>query len=372
MAGKIQTEIANYLALVHDLASGADTWTSRPAWLEFAPNNLCNLRCVMCEQSDGVPLIAMKRDEAERVLKQVLPSITLWTPTALSEPLLNDIKFVMEQARKHEAWLSIYTNATVLTRERFELIADRLYQLHISFDSHKKEVYEALRVRAEYETTVANIRSVLPLAAARAIPVAFIVTTMADNVADAADYVDFMADLGAAEFGASIRLQPLLDVSSQCKGRDITDRYPPEQIHGFLDKACERARARGVTLNVCLPPPFERAIPGNMPQPRMVMPDMLGEVIETVRNRYPQYCSMAAYYLKVHPNGNVHPCCRAPEELTMGNVKEQSIEEIWNGPKYREFRRRMFAGDYHAVCRGCNVLTGNPKFRMPEPTPAPA
>ena len=41
---------------------------------------------------------------------------------------------------------------------------------------------------------------------------------------------------------------------------------------------------------------------------------------------------------------------------------EQSLDEIWNGEKYREFRRRMHARDYPEVCRGCDVLTANPHF----------
>jgi hypothetical protein len=46
----------------------------------------------------------------------------------------------------------------------------------------------------------------------------------------------------------------------------------------------------------------------------------------------------------------------------MGNVNEQSLTEIWNGEKYRTFRRRMLDKDYPAVCRGCDVLTANPHF----------
>jgi radical SAM protein with 4Fe4S-binding SPASM domain len=47
----------------------------------------------------------------------------------------------------------------------------------------------------------------------------------------------------------------------------------------------------------------------------------------------------------------------------MGNVKQESIEQIWNGPKYQEFRRRMFAGDYPESCRNCDVLVANPHWK---------
>jgi radical SAM protein with 4Fe4S-binding SPASM domain len=363
MSGKIETEFENYLATIHDLASRSEVWSSRPSWLEFVPNNLCNLRCVMCPQADGMPVIAMRRDEAKKLMDAIGPHTSLWTPTALSEPLVNDIRFIVEQARAHEIWLTMYTNATLLTVERFNLIADRLYKLHISFDSHVPEVFESLRVRANYEETLANVKAVLPLLKQHKIPVSIVAVLMADNAATVPEFVDFLADLGLADVGGELRLQPMLYNTKACVGRNVTDAYSQAQIEGFLDAACARARARNLTFYSCLDDPYRRGVQGAMPPPRLLMPDLLQQLVARVQREYPGFCSMATHYLKVHPDGEVHPCCRAPAELKMGSIKEQPIEEIWNGPKYREFRRRMFAGDYPASCASCDVLIANPHFK---------
>jgi len=82
-----------------------------------------------------------------------------------------------------------------------------------------------------------------------------------------------------------------------------------------------------------------------------------------LRRQHPKFCAMAAYYMKILPNGDVFPCCRGPDELRMGNTNEQSIEQIWNGDAYRAFRRRMHTGDYPQVCSTCSVLVDNPAFR---------
>ena len=363
MTGKIGREFENFLATIQDLASASTEWKSRPSWLEFVPNNVCNLRCIMCGQADGVPVVAMPKTKSTELLDMVGPTITLWTPTALSEPLVNDIRFVVEQARKHEIWLNVYTNAMLLTAERFEAMADRLFQLYISIDSHVKEVFETLRARAKLDTVVANIKAVLPLAKARSVPVSFVAVLMADNLPHVAEFVDFLADLGAAEQGCILRLQPMLYNARSCEGRAVHDQFTPEQIHGFLDRACERARARKLTLISTLDHPYNRIVPGTPPPPRFVMPDLLGQLIERVQREFPTFCSMASHYMKVHPDGNVHPCCRAPDELNMGNVFETPIEQIWNGPKYQEFRRRMFAGDYPEPCSKCDVLIANPHWK---------
>lgn len=362
MPGKLTTEIDNYLAIVHDLAAEAEVWLSRPAWLEFAPNNLCNLRCVMCGQADGVPLVVMKREDAARLLDDILPTTSLWTPSALSEPMLADIKQVITKCREHDVWLNMYSNATVLDGKRFLDIQDRVQKLHISFDSHDKVAFEGLRVRADFDTVVQHVREILPLAAERGVPVGFVAVLMADNLLHLAEFVDFLADLGATEARSDIRVQPMLYNAKGCEGRTVTDRFTTAEIERELDRACERARARKINFYVDFDEPLRRAVTVVPPHVRGIMPDMLIHMTETIRERYPHFCRMASYYTKIEPDGRVFPCCRAPDELEMGNVKETPFEEIWNGERYRTFRRRMFAGDYPNACKTCSFLVDNPAF----------
>ena len=61
----------------------------------------------------------------------------------------------------------------------------------------------------------------------------------------------------------------------------------------------------------------------------------------------------------VTANGNCLPCCIAPftgvpyEDITLGNAFVQTIEEVWNGPRYQEWRQRMQSGEPPAACAGC-------------------
>jgi radical SAM protein with 4Fe4S-binding SPASM domain len=362
MTGKITTEIDNYLAIVHDLASQAETWLSRPAWLEFAPNNVCNLRCVMCGQADGVPLAVMRKADAVKLLDELLPTTSLWTPSALSEPMLADIRLVVDKCREHAVFLNLYSNATLLTAERFRWMADRIQKLYISFDSHDPAVFERTRVGAKFDEVVANVRAILPIATELRIPIGFVCVLMADNAPHLAELVDFFADLGAATAHADLRVQPMLYNAKGCAGRDARERWSPEQLGAFLDRAGERALARGINFYADFDEPLRRAVTPVAPFVRGIMPDMLEHMTETIRERYPHFCRMASFYMKIEPDGTVYPCCRAPHELRMGNVHETPVFEIWNGPKYRELRRRMFAGDYPTACRSCSFLVDNPAF----------
>lgn len=55
--------------------------------------------------------------------------------------------------------------------------------------------------------------------------------------------------------------------------------------------------------------------------------------------------------------GNIKPCCWTP--LEFGNVNQQSIEEIWNGPAYVRMRELMARGEVESICAAdCPVLLG--------------
>ena len=69
---KIDRDIDNFLAVIHDLARGECVWISRPAWIEFSNTNFCNLECVMCSHADGLPLQTMTRADTERILEEEL------------------------------------------------------------------------------------------------------------------------------------------------------------------------------------------------------------------------------------------------------------------------------------------------------------
>lgn len=359
---KVVRELRNYFATVADLASGAETWASRPSWLEFAPNNICNLRCIICAQADGLPVEVMEKEQAVQLLDRVLPHTTLWTPSALSEPMLANIKLVVAKCREHEVYLNMHSNCTLLDGAKFAEMSDRIHRLWISFDSCDKPVLEMIRAEADFDRVVANIREVLAEATARNIPVGFVAVLVKDNVERLGALIDFLADLGAVAAKAELRVQPMLDNAARCAEQNVFAAYSQEEICRHLDAACEQARRRGMTLMVEMGEPYRRHVVAQPSVTRGVTGDVLLVMLDEIRERFPHFCSMATHYAKIEPNGKVFPCCRGPQELEMGNVNEQTLEQIWNGPKYREFRRRMHARDYPEVCRTCDVLVANPHF----------
>lgn len=68
------------------------------------------------------------------------------------------------------------------------------------------------------------------------------------------------------------------------------------------------------------------------------------------------FCAMPWVHFHVVQNGNVTPCCQAPwgDEAKLGNINENSIQDIWKGKPFEEFRKQMLKGKSHSACSRCH------------------
>lgn len=66
----------------------------------------------------------------------------------------------------------------------------------------------------------------------------------------------------------------------------------------------------------------------------------------------------------VRANGVVHPCCQVlgkDVEATLGNVHDNTFEEIWNGSLYENLREKHRTGNYPDYCKSCDFLISDPE-----------
>ncbi|NVN89010.1 MAG: SPASM domain-containing protein [Desulfuromonadales bacterium] len=75
-----------------------------------------------------------------------------------------------------------------------------------------------------------------------------------------------------------------------------------------------------------------------------------------------QVCPQPFFTMQVNPDGKVVPCYQIAYPGIMGDVNHQTLQEIWNGPAYTEFRRALLNGRATAneVCAHCNFI----KYRL--------
>jgi radical SAM protein with 4Fe4S-binding SPASM domain len=301
----------------------------------------------MCSP-DGRPDGAeLTPDETRAICEQVFPKASLLTPSAGSEPLLGDFELITELCKKYDVQLNVITNGVLLKPEKYEMMRGILGRLQVSFDSHEKETYEEIRVGSKFETVVENIREACKLAAEDHVEVMTSSVIITLNWMKMAEYVDFVADLGVD----TVALQQLLINFPALEKWDVAKTVPADDLRREIDRAVETARRRKINLHVGLGRPAVHLF-----NEKKFRTFKLNYLAEPVIQRYPKVCYHMAIYAKIDPDGSVFPCCRAPKELLMGNVKQQPFDSIWNGKEYRQLRKEFFTDKLRKCCRTCPLL----------------
>lgn len=65
------------------------------------------------------------------------------------------------------------------------------------------------------------------------------------------------------------------------------------------------------------------------------------------------FCMIPWIHLHGWPDGRAYPCCLGEDNHPIGNLKEQTMEEIWNGEPMKEMRRNMLADRPSKQCTRC-------------------
>src|SRR5262249_51217230 len=86
----------------------------------------------------------------------------------------------------------------------------------------------------------------------------------------------------------------------------------------------------------------------------MYPPLPVEEMVEFYRNpefrrRTARSCGLIWNYAFVDPVGRLYPCMT----LDMGNVFDEPFERVWNGPKFRAFRRLLRRHGRLPLCERC-------------------
>jgi radical SAM protein with 4Fe4S-binding SPASM domain len=78
------------------------------------------------------------------------------------------------------------------------------------------------------------------------------------------------------------------------------------------------------------------------------------------------FCIMPWVHLHTWPNGNVYPCCLADSDYPLGNLKDNTLEEIWNSPDLKKIRVELLDGKKPEVCKRCYMQEdmGSASFRV--------
>jgi len=69
----------------------------------------------------------------------------------------------------------------------------------------------------------------------------------------------------------------------------------------------------------------------------------------------PSFCIMPWIHQYINTTGDVYPCCTAKYDFPLGNVRTNTIEEVWNSEEYKQLRLNMLQGKKSPHCETCYI-----------------
>ena len=319
---------------------------SLPTDLYFEVTNRCNLPCQTCVRTFN--LHEPERDPLPQELKQAaaaLPALRRLVLHGIGEPLLNKtLPEMIRFGKAQGAWVLFNTNGVLLDRAWQDALIDAgLDELRVSIDAATPDTYREIRGAPVFDRIVANLTQFVTRKVERGVlhpRLSLWMVAMRRNFRELPALVDLAARIGVPE----VYFQRLVYNGLGVARQDQSVHGGTEgEVAAVIEEAMRRGERGGVALRASgAATPLEslRATDGPRPWSRC------GRPWDTI-------------YVTAH--GKVLPCCIAPfahqdfQSLVLGDLTEQSLEDVWHGERYQEFRRRHQSNEPHPCCRTCGV-----------------
>jgi radical SAM protein with 4Fe4S-binding SPASM domain len=285
--------------------------------ITIEPTNICNLRCPVCETGSG-ELGRTSRHMTLAEFKTIIGKISSHTNTLMfyfmGEPFLNSEAYKMIRAAKEAGipWVTACTNGEMVDPEG--LVMSGINEVNFQIGGMTQETYRIYRVNGSLNRALCNLRETIRLKRERAanLRVACGMILMRHNEHETEIFRRTMDEIGIDE--ATI-VDPCVRTLAQG-----AFYLPSDERHWYYDPAAFRAGAL---------------------RPRLAPKNA---------------CNWLYYSMVIHANGDVVPCCRDTKgRHIMGNLLSQDLKDIWNGERYRAFRRKLLADQSGMdICRLCS------------------
>lgn len=276
-----------------------------PKYIVLENTNICNARCVMCNyakhmEENKINSQIMGMDLFEYIIEQIVPyadwieMVTVAGAEALLDKSVESkIKRLKDIGIKR---IQLSTNAAILTRERTKsLLESGLNDLRISIDSIHKGSYESIRKGLKFEEVIKNTEDAIKIRNEEFpdVPIRIRAVELDENKNERDEWLEFW--------------------NKRLSSNDIARFYP-----------------------------YNATVAGESSEIEVEWP-----------------CISPFSTLVINVEGIACLCCADffGEIMQLGDLKENSITEIWRGEQLQKVRKLHLEGKRNqiSICRNCNM-----------------
>jgi radical SAM protein with 4Fe4S-binding SPASM domain len=299
-------------AYLKSSVTGKPEVSNMPVSISTELTNICNLNCPECSSGSG----RMDRRRGymdielfKRIIKELSPYLYITNMYFQGEPMLHPLFFAF-LSNAGNIHTTVSTNGHFLSEENSEkIVRSGLHKLIISFDGADQDTYSRYRINGNMNTVIDGIK----------------------NVTDARS-----------------RFKSSLKIEIQCLVNKLNENQIPK-IRELTKKV--KAELRLKSMQITDYKDIGSWLPLNGSFRRYKIKN--GEYI--IKNSLPDRCARLWFNPVITWDGKVIPCCFDKNaEYIMGDLTQDSFRDIWNGPKYRIFRKSILSGRHLIdICRNC-------------------
>jgi radical SAM protein with 4Fe4S-binding SPASM domain len=287
------------------------------------PINICNLRCPLCPTGRGAlarPRGRMRLQELERIVDEIAPYAYRVELYNWGEPLLHpDIFDMIEYVSRRRISVGLSSNLNHFDEDMAQhLVRSGLSQLLVSIDGATQASYSAYRQRGDLQSVLRNLEIMLETRRRLRSHTPFVIWRMLVGKHNEHEVQTVRSMAHAAGVDAFVT------------GTLIIDTRDPEQIEQWL--------------------PTDPAY-------------SCYNYNQELRNTWD--CNDLWELMVINWDGGVSPCCWLHDpKYDFGNVSQQTVRAIWNGPSYVSARRAIGqrptrSDDVPTICHRCR---GHPDY----------
>lgn len=272
--------------------------SSVPRILNIEVTNKCNLQCAICPKKNSKEKLGfIDINFLEKIIKEnkeILSGQAVWLHFS-GEPLLHpDLPKIIKLLKENKIRTMLSTNAVLLSEEKsLDLLNAGLDYIVFSLDGYNKKTYEEVRIGANFDEVKKNILNFLRIKKNNGF-----------NTLTQVQFVKLKTNIGEVK-----------EFIKEWKKTDVNHI----NVKSFHTRAGKVDNIEKFNLN----------------------PDVYTRIIK----RSP--CFHLWETLIILWDGRVISCCQDLRgELVVGDLKKQTLLDIWNSRELQEIRKRQIEGDF--------------------------